>query len=198
MKKVCTVCKVEKDYSEFSKRKKLLDGHRSQCKFCDSVSGKKYFKTKEGLIARIYGGQRERSKHRGYIMPNYSREELQEWIFAQTNFQTLWDNWVKSNYDKMLVPSCDRDNDYKPYTLDSIKLVTWQDNFDKGHSDRVNGINNKHSKAVLQYDLQGNFINEYHSQMQASRETGVLNGDISACCLGVQKTAGGFIWKFKV
>lgn len=30
---------------------------------------------------------------------------------------------------------------------------------------------------------------------EAALETGILLGSISKCCLGDQKTAGGFIWK---
>jgi hypothetical protein len=55
----------------------------------------------------------------------------------------------------------------------------------------------KRNKSVLQYDLKGNFIKEYESQSQASRETNISQGDISACCRNKQKTTGGFIWKFK-
>jgi len=55
----------------------------------------------------------------------------------------------------------------------------------------------KRSKVISQYDLENNLIKEYKSQNQASRETGVRQGDISACCTGKQKTAGGYVWKFK-
>jgi hypothetical protein len=49
----------------------------------------------------------------------------------------------------------------------------------------------------MQYDLEGNIIKEYESQNLASRETKIQQGDISACCNGKQKTAGGYVWKFK-
>jgi hypothetical protein len=53
-------------------------------------------------------------------------------------------------------------------------------------------------KPVLQYDLQGNFIKEWEYAKQPI-EQGIAtdyNG-VSACCLGKQKSANGFIWKFK-
>ena len=58
----------------------------------------------------------------------------------------------------------------------------------------------KISKPVLQYDLLGNFIKEWNSAKEANL---ILfgkpkSGDISACCVGRQKTAYGFIWKFKL
>jgi len=55
----------------------------------------------------------------------------------------------------------------------------------------------KRNKIIIQYDLDGNIMKEYESQNQASRETNVNQSDISSCCNGKQKTAGGFTWKFK-
>lgn len=55
----------------------------------------------------------------------------------------------------------------------------------------------KRNKTIIQYDLDGNIIKEYESQSQASRETNINQSDISSCCTGKQKTAGGFAWKFK-
>lgn len=52
----------------------------------------------------------------------------------------------------------------------------------------------KRSKPVYQYDLEGNFINEFPSISEAERQIG---GDIKSACAGRQKTAGGFIWKYK-
>ena len=62
------------------------------------------------------------------------------------------------------------------------------------------GINNKNKgvKSVLQYDLEGNFIKEWTSAKEASRQLNIKNTDISSCCKnGRNRTAGNFIWKFK-
>jgi len=56
-------------------------------------------------------------------------------------------------------------------------------------------ISQKLSKPVNQYDLKGNFIKEWSSLTIAKKQ---YNGDIQACCSGKQKTAGGFIWKWKI
>lgn len=53
-------------------------------------------------------------------------------------------------------------------------------------------------KPVLQYDRHGNFIQEWESQHAAQVKLGKENSDgIGAVCRGNQKTAYGFIWKFK-
>ena len=56
---------------------------------------------------------------------------------------------------------------------------------------------NRPKKAVLQFDLEGNFIKEYPSQIEAERQTGISNVNISSCCRGKYSQAGGFIWKRK-
>ena len=57
----------------------------------------------------------------------------------------------------------------------------------------------KTSKSVIQYDLQGNFISEYFSINEASRQTGINNAHIGDCCNKIKnrKSAGGFLWAFK-
>ena len=49
--------------------------------------------------------------------------------------------------------------------------------------------------TVFQYSLLGDFIAAYVSQTQASRQTGISQGNINLCLNGKRKQAGGFIWK---
>ena len=54
------------------------------------------------------------------------------------------------------------------------------------------------SKAVLQYDLEENFIREFVSQKEAQYIMGKPKSDgVGAVCRGEQKTAYGYKWKFK-
>ena len=49
-------------------------------------------------------------------------------------------------------------------------------------------------KKTGQYDLDGNFIKEWHSTREARRELHIFG--IDKCCRGVQRTAGGYKWKY--
>jgi group I intron endonuclease len=49
-------------------------------------------------------------------------------------------------------------------------------------------------KKIFQYDLNGNFIKEWVSLSEASRELNINRSSI-VLCKGQRKTAGGFIWK---
>lgn len=53
------------------------------------------------------------------------------------------------------------------------------------------------AKSVVQYDLNGNIIRVWVCISQASKELNMSSSDISACCKGKLKTAGGFKWRYK-
>lgn len=81
-----------------------------------------------------------------------------------------------------------------------IELIAYYDstNQNKGYNIAAGGgcnINNL-IKAVKQYTCEGIFVKEYESIKLASKITGINNKSISACCRNIDKTAGGFIWRF--
>ncbi len=55
----------------------------------------------------------------------------------------------------------------------------------------------KRSIAILQYDLDGNFIKEWKSQSQAARTLEIYQGNIWKVLKGMRKQAGGYSWKYK-
>lgn len=52
------------------------------------------------------------------------------------------------------------------------------------------------SRSVNCYDLQGTLVATYDSIIEAERQTGVKNPNITKVCKGLRKTAGNFIWKY--
>lgn len=64
------------------------------------------------------------------------------------------------------------------------------------YSGTIKKANKATSKAVKQIAIKTDqVINIYNSMMNAERETGIKNSNISECCSGKRKTAGGFKWK---
>jgi hypothetical protein len=61
----------------------------------------------------------------------------------------------------------------------------------------TNKINNCNNKIVLQFTLNNEFIKEYKSIKDATRQTGIGYSSISKCCCNKQKTTCGFKWAFK-
>ena len=195
--KICKKCNQKTELNQFYKRKTAKDGLRDWCIKCEKDSIVKYRRTKKGLIYSVFRSQNARSLIHGYDKPQYNSKQLFEWAIKQNIFHELFDKWVESGYDKMLVPSFDRLDDYKGYNLSRLRIVTWQENKDKFDKDRIDGINNKKSKAVIQWSLEGNFIKEFYSMANAARETGTSRTKIVLCCKGKRNTSNGFRWSYK-
>lgn len=52
-------------------------------------------------------------------------------------------------------------------------------------------------KKVIQCNLSNIIIREWGSIKEACTGTNIIRQNISACCNGKRKTAGGYIWRFK-
>ncbi len=59
-----------------------------------------------------------------------------------------------------------------------------------------------HTKAVstpiIQRDLHGNLMNTFSSMSEASKATGISQGNISQCCNKKRNKAGGYKWSFAI
>ena len=81
--------------------------------------------------------------------------------------------------------------------VNNLEWATYSEN--ELHCVRVLGNNRQKEyspkKAVLQYDLKGNFIKEDESTREATRQTGAKA--ICEVCKGKRMTSGGFIWRYK-
>lgn len=55
----------------------------------------------------------------------------------------------------------------------------------------------KKSKPIIQYDLNGNFIQEWVSATEAAKSLGKDKANICICCKGRTKYAYGYKWKYK-
>lgn len=58
---------------------------------------------------------------------------------------------------------------------------------------------NPNKKTILQFDKQGNFIAEFDSALQASKQVGVSLSALCQCCNHAPhyNSAGGFVWEYK-
>ena len=54
----------------------------------------------------------------------------------------------------------------------------------------------KRMRKVAKYDLNGNFLEQYESILQAGIDNNLDRMNIGACCRGKSKTCGGFVWKY--
>ena len=182
--KKCFKCGVDKPLGEFYKHKKMSDGHLNKCKECTKKDAAKnprsiygndgsYDKTEKGVIRVIYKSQRSNSKRRGHNPPSYTKQELSEFMYSN-GYEELYNAWVSSGYEKTKKPSIDRLNDYEGYSLDNIRLTTWEKNKKKQTEDILLGrsTSGERCKPVLCFDSDGNLIAEYVSFSAAKRSVG--------------------------
>jgi len=55
----------------------------------------------------------------------------------------------------------------------------------------------KLSKPIIQFDINGNFINEWESAVIAGKNLGIHPNGITNCCRKNQTMSGGYLWIFK-
>ena len=90
----------------------------------------------------------------------------------------------------MAKPSIDRKNANKNYIFSNCRYIELTFN-----SLRMNLEHN--AKAILQFDLKGNFIREFISVAEASRFMNTSHSNINGVLKNRQKTAKEFKWKYK-
>lgn len=192
--KVCRKCLQDIDINNFIKDKNSRDWLQSWCRDCKNKQKILYYRTKEWLIKSIFRSQKRISRERWHEQPKYTLSELLEWILKQDVFNDIFNNWEKNNYHKDYVPSCDRLNDYKWYSLDNIQITTFRCNYLKYCSDAKLWINNKRNRAVKQYTRDWIFIKQHYSLSEAHRSTWVCMSVIRNSILNKKTINSKFIW----
>ena len=84
------------------------------------------------------------------------------------------------------------------YNIQNGGNVRRMSNKEKEKRKETKGINNKRNKVIYQYDLEGNFIQEFYSLENAKDFLMIKNtSHISQCCCMKRKKAYGYQWRYK-
>lgn len=138
------------------------------------ISSRTYEKIKIGWLSRI----KNKPKPKGFMS-----DELKQKI-SQSNKGVSRNKGIKfSQNRKNKISQAKKGKTFSSEHIKNLKI---------GIQNRKPWV--KTSKVVIQYDLDMNLIKEWFSVKEANCN---IKGDIRACCNGKQKTAGGFIWKYK-
>lgn len=132
-------------------------------------------------------------------MPSYSLFELKDWFLSQDSFRELYTAWKESGYEKWLAPSADRIDNNRGYSLDNIRLMTWQENAQLAHDDCKMGLLSTGHKnlPISQFTKNGQFIKIYPTMREAERElNNKCRKEVKMCCEGLREHAVGYIWKY--
>lgn len=65
------------------------------------------------------------------------------------------------------------------------------------YSKSLDKANEARIKSILQFTKDGEFVAEYPSLSEASRQTGFNKGNILNCCKGRYSHSAGYVWRYK-
>lgn len=145
--KICSTCKIEKPFINFSKDKDKKYGLRGICRDCDGIRKEKNRSTEKGFFIALYGNMisKQKSKNKGIY-----RGKVHDVYFTFEELMEMWEkhklkygqNCIYTNEpifhkrDKNNIRgnqiSIDRLDNNKPYTTDNIVFCSSKANWIKG------------------------------------------------------------------
>ncbi|WP_299198273.1 MULTISPECIES: NUMOD1 domain-containing DNA-binding protein [Pseudomonadota] len=162
---------------------------------------KYHHSTPERFARTLYRHQKSNAKKRGQSPPQYTRDEFVDWITQDALFQRLYTHWLNNGRLKDDIPGVDRIDNNKTYSFSNIQVMTYRDNRIKYVEEvKRNAPNqNQAMHPVIQMDLDGNDIKEFHSIRAAAREVCGTACSASNIQRAIKKrrTAGGSRWRYK-
>ncbi|SRR6266496_494154 len=126
-----------------------LDRQKNYRKLTNNMATKKYEKSKNGFLMRLYRNMQSRilgiQKEKIHLYKNKSlleREDFYKWALESKDFEKLFSAWEKNCYDRKLTPTVDRINSSKGYELDNMRWLTHSEN------SRIGSINAVQTKQT--------------------------------------------------
>lgn len=191
-----TFCKYCKGHKIF---KNIDDEYKNSVKFCvyihlNKINKKIYI----GITSQLF---KERwNKGNGYFGNSYFYNAIKKDSWEIFNhYAYLNEQWVEvfedENEKKSYTLSLKEALDMEEHLIDVCRKKYGNENV-YNISDGGEGITGVREKVVLQFNINGEFINRFDSGRIASAETGISYGTIMNCCNHRSKSAGEFLWKF--
>lgn len=176
----------------------------------NKINGKMYV----GQTIRGDNPNRRWANGNGYITQKYFYRAIQKYGWDNFDHEVIASNLTKEeadNFEILLIKQLktyDKNYGYNAtlggggnlgYNLSDCTKQKIKKSMEKYYSDpayiqQMRDVAPK--KSVCQFSLDGVFINEYVSIMEAERQTGILNAAISKCALGTLPSVKGYIFLF--
>ncbi len=75
--------------------------------------------------------------------------------------------------------------------INNLEWITQKDNINKSTKDT------SHKRRVIQFDTEGKIITTHNSISEAGKSVNLTRHAINKVCLNINKTAGGYTWKYE-
>jgi hypothetical protein len=119
--------------------KEHLKRQREYRKRTGNKTTKKYEKTPNGFLVRMYRNMQSRTcgiqKKKAHLYKGLyllERQDFYKWAKENDVFWKLYQHWVKSSYDRKLTPTVDRIDSEIGYSLNNMEWVTHSENSRRG------------------------------------------------------------------
>lgn len=207
MQKMCRKCLKKKDVSNFCKHPETADKLSNYCRVCKNekqriareknknVFTKKYEKTHNGFIMRLYRNMKSRITgvqkkciHLYGGKDLLSKEEFYEWALSNDDFYRLFSVYEQSGYERSLAPSVDRIKTDKGYIVSNMRFITQGENSSLGSSSPL-------KKIPIIVFKDGEEIARFNSLSDCYRKLGVPTTNISLALSGRTKQAYGYTFQ---
>lgn len=138
--------------------------------------------------------------HYSYVSACYSERYLKAYDFLWTKKETFFTE------DILKIVKVTKSDKFKGNTFNLGRVLT-QEHKDKiskktkgfKHSREVKDLISKSKfKHICQYSKDGDFIKSWDSAKNAGKLLNITPQNISSCCKGRLKTAGGFKWEYEI
>ena len=82
-------------------------------------------------------------------------------------------------------------------TNNSLANLEWcNSHYNVNYGTCIKRRSENHKKQIIQKDLSGNFIKSWNGFITVERELGIWASCVRQCCMGRNKTAGGYCWEY--
>lgn len=141
---------------------------------------------KERIFDKVYKG----SNGYSYVCPSINCKQFTLWIHLAVAKAFISNKWKLSEVNH-------RDENKENNCIWNLEWCTrkYNQNYGTINQRKSEKLKKIKGKTVRQYTLDGEFIAEYDSLIDASRETGILKTSICNCLKGRSKNSGGFLWQ---
>lgn len=143
-------------------------------------------------------------KH-GYYQIGLRKNKIRKWhqvhrllaeafIPDKSNFKSMpYEDRSKIDLNKLEVNH--KDENKLNNSIDNLEWCTTA--YNNCYGNRLENVKKKNSKPVIKYDKNGDFLEEYSSVAEASRQNKVSAGNIVNVCKGRYRQINGYIYAYK-